>query len=169
VSRRPPRLEGFNYKGPYIYSLTASTYRRQHAFAVSEFAGSAAEQLLQHAGKHGFKIIAYCLMPDHVHVELRGLSASADMRKCFESWRQWTGFRWKRSRGIHLWEEGYWDYVLRQNEDPVRIAAYIINNPVRAGLVSSVFDYPYVGSSEHSLKELADAEQGRPDYGYGRD
>jgi REP element-mobilizing transposase RayT len=41
-----------------------------------------------------------------------------------------------------LWQEGYHDHALRQEEDIKQIARYIVANPLRAGLVQSVADYP---------------------------
>ena len=39
------------------------------------------------------------------------------------------------------------------------VARYLLNNPVRAGLVMSPIDYPYLGSDRWSVTELIDALQ----------
>jgi hypothetical protein len=52
-------------------------------------------------------------------------------------------------------QDGFYDHVLRREEDSLAIAAYIVANPVRAGLVKSVTEYSYSGSSLYSLHELA--------------
>jgi putative transposase len=169
MARRPPQLPEFDYTGLHSYFLTASTHRRQKAFALSQFAGPAADQLLQLAKSNRFAVPAYCLMPDHVHVLIAAQATSANARTFFNRWRQWTGFRWKQLRGFPLWQNGYWDYVLRQDEEPFRISAYIVNNPVRAQLVSTVLEYPYVGSSEYSLQELAEAAARHSARRHGRD
>ena len=77
-------------------------------------------------------------------------------------WRQLSGF-WERQRtGRYLWQEGYWDHTLRDDESLLAIAAYIVLNPVRAGLVASPEDYPFSGSSRFSVAELATHEPRQP-------
>ena len=46
-----------------------------------------------------------------------------------------------------LWDKGYYDRVLRDSEATEAVAPYILANPVRAGLVKSIEDYPFLGSS----------------------
>ena len=45
--------------------------------------------------------------------------------------------------GQPIWQAGYYDHAIRKNEDIVNIARYIIANPLRAGLVKRVGDYPH--------------------------
>ena len=40
-------------------------------------------------------------------------------------------------------QAGYYDHALRQEEDMQKIARYIVANPIRAGLVNKVGDYPH--------------------------
>jgi hypothetical protein len=44
-----------------------------------------------------------------------------------------------------VWEEGFFDHVLRSNESYSQKWHYVRENPVRAGLVRSVEDWPYQG------------------------
>jgi hypothetical protein len=41
-----------------------------------------------------------------------------------------------------VWQAGFHDHALRADESVVSIGEYVIHNPVRAGLVASVDDYP---------------------------
>ena len=72
-------------------------------------------------------------------------------------WKRRTAFAWKRRTGERLWQDGYYDYVLRDEDAVPGIVKYIISNPIRAGLVDDVTRYPYVGSSRYTIEELADA------------
>ena len=45
--------------------------------------------------------------------------------------------------GGAFWSKGYYDHALRKNENIEDISDYIINNPVRAGIVSRAADYPF--------------------------
>ncbi|MNN75503.1 hypothetical protein D3C81_1918110 [compost metagenome] len=42
-----------------------------------------------------------------------------------------------------VWQSGYHDHALRRDEDLKAAARYLVANPLRAGLVKSVRDYPF--------------------------
>src|SRR6476620_6777276 len=124
MANRPPRLCDFPYTGLHRYFLTGSTYRRQRAFSCASFAAVAQAHLLRCAAPCGFVVLAYCLMPDHVHALVEGRDTQADLRAYWRRFRQHTGFAWRRLRGQKLWTEGYFDRVLRDDEDSLGVAAY---------------------------------------------
>ncbi|MNN88845.1 hypothetical protein D3C81_2065800 [compost metagenome] len=45
-------------------------------------------------------------------------------------------------RKVTLWQKGFHDRALRREEDLVRVARYVVANPLRAGLVEKLGDYP---------------------------
>ena len=53
-----------------------------------------------------------------------------------------------------LWQDSYYDHVVRPEENLAGIACYIIQNPVRARLVASPLEYPFSGSTAWSIEEL---------------
>jgi len=93
-------------------------------------------------------------MSDHLHLLLEGTAPDADLRDAVSRWKQRTGYDWSRRHGSQLGQPGFYDHVLRESDDTRAVVAYIIQNPVRAGLVISPFDYRFVGSSIWSLGEL---------------
>jgi len=113
----------------------------------------------------GFAVLAYCLMPDHVHLLLEGVLETANLAEAVRLWKQRTGFNWKQRTAARLWQEGFHDRVLRDSDDAASVVRYILENPVRAGLVSSVTDYPWIGSSRYAIAELLEhAGQWRPEW-----
>ena len=58
-----------------------------------------------------------------------------------------------------MWQSGYYDHVLRQEEDRLRVTAYLLGNPIRAGLVTRIGDYPFWGSAVWSRNDLIEAVQ----------
>jgi len=106
------------------------------------------------ADDHGFSVIAYCLMPDHIHALIEGRHPAADFREFVRIFKQRSSFEWKRERGKPLWQRSYFEHVLRDDEDTIGVAKYILENPVRAGLVERPEDYPYLGSLTVSVREL---------------
>jgi putative transposase len=93
-------------------------------------------------------------MPDHLHVLVEGLQESSDLEAFAKHFKQLTGFRYKRATGRRLWQEGYYDRVLRKDEDLEDAARYVLGNPVRAGLVQHPLDWPHLATERYSLREL---------------
>jgi REP element-mobilizing transposase RayT len=96
-------------------------------------------------------------MPDHVHVLIEGIAADSDLLKFTRMFRQRSGRFFRRQCGQYLWQEGFFDRFVRSEEATPTVVAYIIANPLRAGLCTDVRDYPFVGSGRFSLGELVDA------------
>ena len=153
--------------GRFTYFLTSSTYQRRPFFEDAELANAAGDHLLRAARKHGFADTAHVFMPDHVHVLIEGERSNSDFIKWLNLWRQLSGFYWRQRTANYLWGEGYWDYTLR-TEDSVRgLASYIAWNPVRAGLVTSPAEYPWIGSERFTVEELASVLLTRPRFSDG--
>ncbi|MNW20243.1 hypothetical protein D3C71_2205540 [compost metagenome] len=45
-------------------------------------------------------------------------------------------------RKVTLWQKGFHDRALRREEDLLKVARYVVANPLRAGLVEKLGDYP---------------------------
>ena len=63
-----------------------------------------------------------------------GLEEHADLRGVMHNAKQRTGFWHSRQHGKKLWQDSYFDHIIRDEESLSRQACYILNNPVRAGL-----------------------------------
>jgi REP element-mobilizing transposase RayT len=61
-----------------------------------------------------------------------------------------------------LWQPYGYEHVLRSDEATHAVVRYILENPVRAGLVEDVLDYPFCGSLVHRTDDLV---VGRPQPG----
>lgn len=151
---RPPRLQGFDYRGPYRYLLTFCTFGRRRYLEIPDIAAMVTRQILRTSRHEGFAVLAYCLMPDHVHLLVEGRTLHADLRRFVKRVKQSSGQIFAATSGGRLWDEGYRDRVLRKDTDVREVARYIVWNPVRAGLTSSPGEYPYVGSPLLSIDEL---------------
>ncbi len=92
-------------------------------------------------------------MPDHVHLLVESVRQDSDLQRFVKVFKQQTGFRYRRETGQALWQEGYFDRVLRREEDARRVAAYIWGNPVRAGIVADFRDWPLSGSQVFRLRD----------------
>ncbi len=155
MSRRPSRARGFAYRGCHRYFVTACTCRREPAFADASHASELATTILRVFGANAFDVLAYCIMPDHVHLLLEGLSEDADFQRAVRVWKLQAGHAWRRQHQEPLWQVGYWERVLREYDDTRAVVRYVLENPVRAGLVRRAEDYLWVGSARFTLAELA--------------
>src|SRR5262245_47161703 len=148
------RLSGFEYRGECEYSITCCTFRRHRWFATAEVVEPVCTQLLQVATEKHFAIPAYCFMPDHVHVLATGTCDDSDLREFMNSWKQRTGYAFRRSTRGTLWQGGFYEHVLRTEEDRAGGVRYLLENPIRAGLVTKLRDYQFWGSGLCSREEL---------------
>jgi len=115
-----------------------------------------AARIVPFFAKQAFDVLAYCVMPDHVHILLEGQSDEADFRRAMRVWKLQCGYAWRMRHDVPLWQIGYFDRVLRDEDDPRAVVRYILANPVRAGLSAHVAEYPFSGSAKFSCEELAE-------------
>ena len=142
VVSRPKRLSSHNYVGRGVYFLTFCTFERVKAFEDPDVAARTMEQFRRTAAIEQFTIRAYCLMPDHVHLLVEGIAETSDLRRFAKMAKQRSGGVHRRRCGARLWQEGYFDRVLRDGDDPAAFGRYVIDNPIEAGFQK----YPNVGN-----------------------
>jgi putative transposase len=103
----------------------------------------ARDQLLPFASRYQLAVHAYCFMPDHVHVLVAGTSEAARLRPFVAAWKQHTGYEFARAFTARLWQPGYFERVLREEETNEVVARYVVGNPLRAGMAARIGEYPY--------------------------
>lgn len=148
---RPIRLPKQNYIGRRAYFLTLCTCDRIPYFRPRRIAHWLLESLQETVTRQSFTLYAYCLMPDHLHLLLQGVSTSSDLLAFVRTFKHKTTFHFRTKTGKTLWQTSFFDHILRTAEDFSKTAEYILLNPVRAGLVRRAEDYPYSASfpTEH--------------------
>ena len=94
------------------------------------------DALLLHFDGDRYRLLAWCLMPNHVHVviEIPGNHSLSDIVR---SWKSFTS----RRANAHLgrtgpfWHADYFDRYIRDDEHLARTIEYVEQNPAKAGLV----------------------------------
>jgi putative transposase len=145
--RKSPRLTHFDYVGAYVYTLTFVTRQRTPILNDADAVAIVTDALARACEKHEFSLDAYCFMPDHLHVLVSG-GEEADLTRFVRLFKQLSSYNVKQHFGTPLWQISYYDHVLRTDEDMSRIADYIWDNPVAAGLVRERMEFPYSGPRE---------------------
>ena len=113
---------------------------------VPHFAGFHLGRLLVHVLQGETpraETLAYIVMPDHLHW-LMQLREGHDLSRVIADVKSISSRRINRAlhRNGSLWQRGFHDHALRRDEDVAGVARYIVANPLRAGLVESLGDYP---------------------------
>ena len=159
------KLPREHYIGRRTHFLSACTYLRRPYFLDGDLCAVVTTQLMRTSRKRGFVVIAYTLMPDHVHILVEGIRDDSDFLAWLSLFRQLSGYFGKRQCGWDVWQGGYWDYTLRDGDAVLPIASYIVWNPVVAGFVDRPELYPYTGSERFAVADLAGVPLRRPPSG----
>jgi REP element-mobilizing transposase RayT len=90
---------------------------------------------LQHFDGTRYRLLAWCVMPNHVHVAFRP-APEHGLAGILHSWKSFTAKRANRIlRKIgEFWQREYYDHLVRDEQDFHRIVHYVMENPARAGL-----------------------------------
>ena len=147
VRRRHHHLDDDVFRrGAFCVSLTLCSARRAPTIATPGHATVIRSEIDRlHAVRAS--VLGYCLMPDHLHLVLihRMLSLAETVRL----------FKGRVSRRVRLesphlemWQAGYFDHVVRRSEGMYRCLQYVFENPVRKGLVTNWWEWPWSGAPD---------------------
>ncbi|GAB4264576.1 MAG: transposase [Methylomicrobium sp.] len=140
---RDDLLKGRYSEANRIYHITICTENRLPWFQNM----ACGRRLVQHMRhlheQQTVSSLAWVVMPDHVHwlLQLGHGQTLSQAIKTFKG-RSASDINHYLQRQGALWQRGFHDHALRQEEDIKQIARYIIANPLRAGLVEHIGDYP---------------------------
>jgi len=140
-----PRLPLNEYIGAKRYLITICTYNRQRYFFINNDFYDYENILSRTAGYHLFHVFIYCFMLDHVHFVIEG-DETSDLIQFISDFKRLTAYHFKETNHERLWQESFYDRILRTEESLIDAARYVLNNPVRKGLAKTVLDYPFSGS-----------------------
>ena len=121
-----------------VYLITTVTLNRAGIFADFEAARTLVRILNHPQDRLRYSTLAYVLMPDHLHCLLQ-LGEQENLSQCVQRVKSLSA----KAIRPDLWQKGFHDRAVREEDDLVRIARYVIANPVRAGLVSRVGAYSH--------------------------
>jgi putative transposase len=123
------------------YLITVVTRDRQPLFSDLSIGREVVHALRSQS--HAAETLCFVIMPDHLHWLLRlergsGLSRVVGAAKGRSS----REIRRRLGLGSSVWQPGFHDRALRSDEDLLPTARYVVANPLRAGLVTKLGEYP---------------------------
>lgn len=128
----------------HVYHLTSTTDERRRWFEDFATARVAIRVLNAAETIADGALLAWVLMPDHLHALVQ-LGETDALDRLANRLKSGTARAVNRhlGRSGRLWQSAYHDHLLRKEEDVETVARYIVMNPLRASLVERVGDYPH--------------------------
>lgn len=142
-----PRLQIEWYRGDACIFWTHTMNNRARGWLDSAFHSVFREVLIHTLARHRLICPAYCLMPDHFHLVLLGLSSESDQKAATAFLRMHIqpalgNVRLQRQPHDHVFREAE-----RERDALAATCRYVLDNPVRAGLVASREEYRFIGAA----------------------
>ena len=134
------------YEGPRAFNVAVSTAYRRPLFSDESTVNLCLSALAEAGTREGIEVLAYCFMPDHLHLLLEA-QEGGNLIRFMKAFKQTSAYRYRQTFDQPLWQKGYYDHILRKEEDVRGVAQYIRENPVRAGLVDSPDEYRFLGGT----------------------
>ncbi len=144
--RKNIRLHPIHYRGRRWYFVTVCCDARRPVFAEDNRAVALIKLMKQTAGLHQFAVHAFCVMPDHFHALVEGMTEESDLLSFVRNLKQASSKEHARGGDAPLWQKKFYDHILRSEDSPDAVSWYIWMNPVRKGHCSQPIQYPYSGS-----------------------
>jgi REP element-mobilizing transposase RayT len=125
------------------YLLTTVTHRRKQFFRDFRLARIVVAELRDVTERGFVDTLAWVIMPDHLHwlIVLR----NSDLGKIVNRVKSRSAIFINReiNGSGQIWQHGFHDHALRKEEHIEEVARYVVANPLRAGIVRRLGDYPH--------------------------
>lgn len=152
--RKQIHLKDFDYSSSdYIFFITICTADKQPYFADPKISKIVIDELEHRRTNQEIKLFCYCIMPDHLHllislnenyIRKEGAFGERTLQDWVSAFKRYTSRISGQVCDIKpLWQQNFYDHVIRKDESLLEICSYILNNPVRKGMVSNWEEYPY--------------------------
>jgi putative transposase len=98
---------------------------------------------LKHFERLRFDLFAFVVMPDHVHVLVKPYEGFF-LHELVHSWKSFSAHRLQRDLGREgrIWQEDYFDRIMRGEPEFLEKVRYILNNPLK--IKEQIDEYPWV-------------------------
>jgi putative transposase len=130
-----------------VYFVTSCAYKRAINLACNRVRSVLVDEWQKARTRHGWAIGRYVIMPGHVHFFCAPEPGGESISQFIGSWKQWTSKRIRVGSTLTtpLWQEEFFDRVLRSVESFSQKWEYVRADPVRAGLASNSDEWPWQG------------------------
>lgn len=126
-----------------VYAITTVASARRPLFLATADARAVIDALRESDRQRCTCTLAWVVMPDHLHWLF--LLRQSTLAGCMRGMKASAAKAINRRNGAvgAVWQAGYHDHAIRDEESLRAIARYILHNPVRAGLCEYPAEYPH--------------------------
>jgi REP element-mobilizing transposase RayT len=120
----------------WIFAYTESVLHNERSALLSDPAhAQVISDSLHYGDGHWHNLLAWCVMPNHVHVVFR-LLVHRTLSETLRAWKSYTASRINQVRSIRgaIWQKDYFDHLIRDETELRRCIRYTLDNPQKAGL-----------------------------------
>ena len=150
---RSNRLVNYNYSKDRPIHVTICTEIKNNIFHSAVNAKIVIDELLKTSKDLKFRILCYCLMPDHLHVIVSPGDSNLPLSKFLNVFKGKTTTILREREGLReIWQRSAFDHIIRAEEGLKVVIEYVMNNPVRKGIVEKTEDYTYSKWFEAEIK-----------------
>ena len=142
-----------------VYHIMLRGINKQVIFEDEEDVIKFLETLKKYKEISGYKIYAYCLMSNHIHLLLKVEKEDIDLviKRIASSYVYWYNLKYKRNG--HLFQDRYKSEPVENDSYFLTVVRYIHQNPLKAGLCNSVDGYCFSSYNEYVKKsDLVDTD-----------
>lgn len=103
-------------------------------------------EAIKHRDGKAYDLLAYCIMPNHVHLVVDVERSDASLYRILQSLKAYTAVKANGilSRSGQFWQHESYDHVVRSDAELKRIIQYVAYNPVKAGLCKRWQDWRWI-------------------------
>ncbi len=157
IRERKHRLLSTLYCGMVLVSFTACVAKKLPIFNRKKIVHTLSQILLDSLKRCNCDAHVYLFMPDHCHLLIQGNTNGSDLLGFMKDFKQRSGYWFSKHRlksGVTVcWQKDFYDHILRKDDDIKKQVYYILENPVRKGLVNNWKEYLFRGSTIYNFEE----------------
>ena len=139
-----------------IYHIMLRGINQQVIFEDDEDYFKFVETLEKYKAVSGYKVFAYCLMSNHIHILIKVEKEDLDliMKRIAGSYVYW--YNWKYYRKGHLFQDRFKSEPIEDDSYFLTVLRYIHQNSVKAGIVKSIDDYRFSSYNDYIDEDSSD-------------
>ena len=136
-----------------IYHIMLRGINQQVIFEDCEDYSKFIETLETYKAVSEYKVFAYCLMSNHIHILLKVEKEDLDliMKRIAGSYVYW--YNWKYYRKGHLFQDRFKSEPVEDDEHFLTVLRYIHQNPIKAGITKTIDDYKFSSYNDYIDEE----------------
>ena len=141
--RRSHRLKDFDYSQPYYtYHVIIGTRDKRPVLVDSSLNDDIVDAIKKSREIYAYCVIVYSVMPDHLHLLVQAKDKCTSLPSFIGALKSFTTKVYRRHGGSgKLWQRGFYEHILRGDENVTEVAEYILDNSIRKGLVDKREEY----------------------------